>query len=100
MATPKKELDGTVNTPFLKVGFRNPSRLNDVKILEINFGAAGCVMVIDSEKMNATSEDGETFLNRKVVGNYDNVRLRSGDNKISFTGAVTAVTIANRSRWL
>lgn len=74
--------------------------INDVKILEINFGAAGCVMVIDSEKMNATSEDGETFLNRRVVGNYDNVRLRSGDNKISFTGAVTAATIANRSRWL
>ena len=74
--------------------------INDVKILDINFGVAGRTIVIDSEAMNATSEDGNTFLNRLISGNYDELKLQSGENKISFTGAVAKLSITNRSRWL
>jgi phage-related protein len=74
--------------------------INDVKILEIEFGSTPRTIILDSEAMNATNEDGTIFLNRLVSGNYDNIKLRSGENKISFTGSVTRVSIINRSRWL
>ena len=74
--------------------------INDVKILTINFGNTGRTMIIDSEAMNATSYDGAIFLNRLVSGNYDNIRLKSGENKISFNGIVSKISLSNRSRWL
>ena len=74
--------------------------INDVKILDINFGNTGKTIVIDSEQMNAMSPDGETLYNRLITGNYDNIRLKSGENKISFNGAVTKISLSERSRWI
>ena len=57
-------------------------------------------IVIDAAAMNATSEDGETLLNRRVTGDYDKIILKSGSNTISFTGSVSKISIDNYSRWI
>ena len=57
-------------------------------------------IIIDGETMNATSSDGDTLLNRLVTGNYDNIKLNVGSNKLSFTGSVSRISIANYSRWI
>lgn len=73
--------------------------INDIKILTLRL-ATNQTIVIDAEKMNATTEDGETLLNRLVTGDYDKIRLRTGLNKISFTGAVSSTDISLYSRWI
>ena len=40
------------------------------------------------------------FVNRQIVGNYDNIRLKSGNNTIVLTGDATRLIIENYSRWL
>lgn len=74
--------------------------LNGEKILDVDFALNGETIVIDCTKMNAYSEDGLTLLNRRVKGNYDNMRLRVGSNVISFTGAVSEAKIRLFSRWI
>lgn len=57
-------------------------------------------IVIDAENMNATSADGLTLLNRKVSGDYDKIRLKSGRNTITLTGSVSEISIDKYSRWI
>lgn len=38
--------------------------------------------------------------NRIIIGNYDNIKLKTGLNNIKFTGSVFVVGIENYSRWL
>lgn len=73
--------------------------INDIEILTIRLGSNQTI-VIDGETMNATSADGDTLLNRLVTGNYDNIKLNVGSNKLSFTGSVSRISIANYSRWI
>lgn len=73
--------------------------INGTQILSISFGLSEKTIIIDSEEMNAIGTDG-SFLNRLVSGNYDNIRLTSGENEISFTGIVSRISIKNWSRWL
>lgn len=74
--------------------------LNGSKILDINFDTTGQTIVIDTIEMNATSEDGSTLLNRRITGNYDNIRLRVGTNVISFVGVVSEFRVKLFSRWI
>lgn len=74
--------------------------LNGSKILDINFEITGQTIVIDTIEMNATSEDGSTLLNRRITGNYDNIRLRVGTNVISFVGVVSEFRVKLFSRWI
>lgn len=73
--------------------------INDIKILTLRL-ATNQTIVIDAETMNATSEDGETLLNRLVTGDYDKIKLNTGLNKISFTGSVSSTEISLYSRWI
>lgn len=73
--------------------------INDIKILTLRL-ATNQTIVIDAETMNATSEDGETLLNRLVTGDYDKIKLNTGLNKISFTGSVSSTEISRYSRWI
>ena len=73
--------------------------INDIEILTIRLGSNQTI-IIDGETMNATSSDGDTLLNRLVTGNYDNIKLNVGSNKLSFTGSVSRISIANYSRWI
>lgn len=73
--------------------------INDTKILTLRL-ATNQTIIIDSESMNATSADGETLLNRLVTGDYDKIRLKTGVNKISFTGSISSIAINHYSRWI
>lgn len=73
--------------------------INGAQILSINL-AVNQTIVINAETMNATSEDGETLLNRLVTGDYDKIILNQGSNTISFTGSVSEILVNNYSRWI
>lgn len=77
-------------------------KINGESVLELSLAPQGQTIIIDCEEMEAYNENRTILLNRLVSGNYDNVRLKSGDNIISFSGAgvVTKLQIENFSRWL
>lgn len=73
--------------------------INGVELLNISLDALGETIIIDTEEMNAYAENG-AFLNRQVIGNYDNIKLITGENSIVITGTITALAISKYSRWL
>ena len=73
--------------------------LNGSNILSIAFGDVSQTIIIDSENMNAYGLD-NTLLNRLVTGNYDKIRLKTGANTITVSGAVTQTKLKNYSRWV
>lgn len=74
--------------------------INGSQLLTIDLEATSQTIIIDSEAMNAYNSDKTTLLNRLVSGDYDNIRLKVGNNLISFTGNVSKVVIDNYSRWI
>lgn len=74
--------------------------VNGAQLLTINLTNTTQTIIIDSEAMNAYNEDKTIFLNRLVSGDYDNIRLKVGNNIIAFNGAVSRVVIDNYSRWI
>jgi predicted phage tail component-like protein len=74
--------------------------LNDAQILTLDLDEASAeTIIIDASKMNAYSTSG-AYLNRRVTGVYDNLRLKRGTNNLKIDGAITSVAINNYSRWL
>jgi predicted phage tail component-like protein len=71
--------------------------LNGAKIFDIAL-ASDKYITIDASEMNAYKRD--TLKNRSVVGDYNNLRLSSGRNEISWTGTVKKITMENVSRWI
>lgn len=71
--------------------------LNGIQIFTIALGSIGSI-TIDTENMEAYN--GTTLLNRSVIGNYDNFKLNSGKNTISWSGTITQIQINNYSRWI
>lgn len=71
--------------------------LNGVQIFAIALGNLNQI-IIDTNNMNAYS--GQTLLNRIVTGDYNNFRLNSGPNTISWTGNISQIKIDNYSRWI
>lgn len=74
--------------------------INGIQLLTIDFGTTSRTIIIDSEAMNAYNSDKTQFLNRLVSGDYDNIRLKVGNNSITFTGSVSKIVINNYSRWI
>lgn len=74
--------------------------INGLQILTITLASVGQTIVINASEMNAYSSDGSTLLNRLVSGNYDNIRLKVGNNSITYTGSVSEIRIDNYSRWI
>lgn len=74
--------------------------INGSQLLTIDLEVTSQTIIIDSEAMNAYNSDKTTLLNRLVRGDYDNIRLKVGNNLISFTGNVSKVVIDNYSRWI
>ena len=87
VAKPKMTLYGT--------GTINLS-LNDVQLFVIDL--ADGEITIDFAEMNAYLNT--VFKNRKVQGNYDLFNLNCGNNKISWTGTITKISMENYSRWI
>ena len=74
--------------------------LNSVQMLTLSLSNSGQTIVIDSQEMNAYNATGSSFLNRLVVGNYDNIKLEVGRNEITYTGSVSEIRIDNYTRWI
>lgn len=74
--------------------------INGMQLLTIDLAATSQTIIIDSEAMNAYNADKTILLNRLVSGDYDNIRLKVGNNSITFDGAVSKVVIDNYSRWI
>lgn len=72
--------------------------LNNTQIFSISLNTAQTI-IIDVEQMNAYDTEGN-YLNRLVVGNYDNFILNTGLNTITINGSITSVSINKISRWI
>lgn len=75
-------------------------QINGEQVLTVNLPLVGGEIIIDGEEMNAYAADG-TLLNRQVIGNYANIKLEKGENRIRFaSGYVDSLAIDNYSRWI
>ena len=71
--------------------------INGSQIFTIDLGENQYI-TIDAAQMNAYQ--GGIFMNRHVIGNYDNMVLQIGSNTISWTGNVQKIVVENYSRWI
>lgn len=74
--------------------------LNSVQAFAITLGETATTIAIDINAMNAYNPTTNAYMNRQVVGNYDNFRLVIGKNTITWTGSITQINIQNYSRWI
>ena len=73
--------------------------LNDTQIFSISLDDTEQTIIIDVEQMNAYDTEGN-YLNRLVIGDYDNFILNTGLNNITISGSITSVSINKVSRWI
>lgn len=73
--------------------------LNGTAILIIALGNSTRRIIIDSEDMNAYW--GNTYLNRLVAGDYDDLTLKPGKNTLLLSGgSIDSIRIDKYSRWI
>lgn len=70
--------------------------INAVTVL--SFSIDDGYIMVDADEMNAYH--GDALMNRKVTGDYSDLRLNVGENVISWNGDVTAIRVEDFSRWL
>lgn len=70
--------------------------INSVTVLSFSIDDGS--ITIDADEMNAYH--GDTLMNRRVTGDYADLRLNVGENVISWRGDVTAIRVEDFSRWL
>lgn len=67
-------------------------------ITVLSFSIDNGYITIDADDMNAYH--GSALMNRRVVGDYDDLTLKVGENVLSWRGDVTAIRVEDFSRWL
>lgn len=70
--------------------------INSVTVL--SFSIDDGYITVDADEMNAYR--GDTLMNRRVTGDYSDLRLNVGENVISWNGDVTGIRVEDFSRWL
>lgn len=70
--------------------------INAVTVLSLSIDDG--YITIDAEEMNAYH--GSALMNRRVTGDYADLRLNVGENVISWRGDVTGIKVEDFSRWL
>lgn len=73
--------------------------INGSQVLKIDLDE-NTQITIDSEKMEAYNSNTLELMNRQVTGNYENIKLKVGNNDIKVDGNVTRFEISNYSRWI
>lgn len=77
---------------------------SDTGDLSVKYKSGGVIQTQTGDIVTFTVGVGDmdkgTLLNRLITGNYDKIRLKKGDNVISFTGNVKQVSIDKYSRWI
>lgn len=71
--------------------------INGTQAFAIDMGEDESI-TIDSAEMEAYS--GGNLKNRQVSGDYDDLLFKVGKNKLTWTGDVSSIEIANYSRWI
>ena len=71
--------------------------INSIQRFIIALGDSGYI-TLDGLEMNAYK--GNTLMNRSVAGDYSNLQLKVGANRLSWVGDVTQVEVENVSRWI
>ncbi len=74
--------------------------LNGVEVLAVQLDTSSSSIAIDVNSMNAYNPTSGAFLNRYVIGDYNDLMLKVGQNTIAFTGNVTNISIKHYSRWI
>lgn len=67
-------------------------------ITVLSFSIDDGFIKIDADEMNAYH--GDALMNRRVTGDYSDLRLNVGENVISWRGDVTAIRVEDFSRWV
>lgn len=70
--------------------------INDLLVFRYTFPEDETEVVIDSERQDAYL--GAVLKNRNMTGDFP--VLKSGSNKVSWTGTITSIEIEPKSRWL
>lgn len=72
------------------------------KSIQVYFNAEGDVMTIDPTEFKSYYYDGSLIYNgnRRMAGDYDNVRLETGLNYINYDGKLKSMSFYNYSRWI
>lgn len=74
--------------------------LNAIQIFTINLNdTTEETIIINATQLNAYGLDGG-YMNRRVVGNYDNLKFNAGVNNLTIEGNLASVSIDNYSRWV
>jgi hypothetical protein len=77
---------------------------SDTGDLSVKYKSGGVIQTQTGDIVTFTVGVGDmdkgTLLNRLITGNYDKIRLKKGENVISFTGNVKRVSIDKYSRWI
>ena len=71
--------------------------LNGLQMFAIALGDIGSITI---DTFNMEAYNGGTLLNRQVQGDYDNFKLNTGNNTISWSGTITQIEIDDFSRWI
>ena len=71
--------------------------INGVELFTIDMGDK-TEITLDGQQMNAYS--GDTLMNRSVQGDYNNLKLKTGMNTLSWTGTIFNMRVEDVSRWI
>lgn len=74
--------------------------LNTEQLFVIDLSNTSSQITLDIANMNAYNPANNNYLNRQVTGDYDNFKLKVGNNTIFWTGTITEITIENYTRWI
>ena len=70
---------------------------DNVEILQVDLTDNNNIVI---ENMNAYDPSTNQLMNRKVIGNYNNITLPSGTTTLRVSGDLTKMTISNYTRYL
>lgn len=71
--------------------------INGVQVFTLNL-SNGDYITLNASEMNAYK--GNALMNRMVSGDFNNLKLKTGTNLISWVGNVTQVIVEDASRWI
>lgn len=74
--------------------------LNNVQLFVVELGETSTTIAIDTNLLEAYNPSTNALMNRSVTGDYDNFKLNTGTNTISWSGTITSIAFSNYSRWI
>lgn len=87
-----------ISRPTVTVYGRGNVELAINSVTVLSFSIEGGSITVDAAEMNAYR--GNELMNRRVTGDYADLRLSVGENVISWNGDVTGIRVEDFSRWL